>query len=73
MKDYYCLLTHGFKTEKCFTPKEPFEKIESYLKSHSLGYKCVFNQCNGIMQVLVYQYDTLYMETFIIHRTRDLQ
>ena len=29
MQDYYCLLTHGFKTEKCFTAKEPFEKIEN--------------------------------------------
>lgn len=72
MKDY-CLLTHGFKTEKCYTPKEPFEKIERYLKSINLSYKEVFNKCDGKMQVIVYQYSTLYMETFIIHRTRDLQ
>ena len=31
------------------------------------------NKCDGKMQVIVYQYPTLYMETFIIHRTRDLQ
>ena len=43
MQDYYCLLTHGFKTEKCYTPNEPFEKIESYLKSINLSYKQVFN------------------------------
>ena len=73
MQDYYCLLTHGYKTEKCYTPNEPFEKIERYLKSINLSYKQVFNKCDGKMQVIVYQYSTLYMETFIIHRTRDLQ
>ena len=73
MQDYYCLLTHGFKTEKCYTPNEPFEKIERDLKSINLSYKQVFNKCDGKMQVIVYQYPTLYMETFIIHRTRDLQ
>ena len=73
MQDYYCLLTHGYKTEKCYTPKEPFEKIENYLKTINLSYKQVFNKCDGKMQVIVYQYSTLYMETFIIHRTRDLQ
>ena len=73
MQDYYCLLTHGFKPEKCYTPNEPFEKIESYLKSINLSSKQVFNKCDGKMQVIVYQYSTLYMETFIIHRTRDLQ
>ena len=36
MEKYYCLLTHNFKTEKCFTAKEPFEKIEEYLKSTAL-------------------------------------
>jgi len=73
MKDYYCLLTHGYETEECYTPNEPFEKIEAYLKSHNLPYNQVFNKCDGKMQVIVYQYSTLYMETFIIHRTRDLQ
>ena len=49
------------------------EKIEAYLKSYNLPYEQVFNKCDGKMQVIVYQYSTLYMETFIIHRTRDLQ
>ena len=31
MKDYYCLLTHGYETEECYTPNEPFEKIEAPL------------------------------------------
>ena len=53
MKDYYCLLTHGYKTEKCYTANEPFEKIESYLKSINLSYKQVFNKCDGKMQVIV--------------------
>lgn len=73
MKDYYCLLTRGYETEKCYTPNEPFEKIEVYLKSHNLSYTQVFNKSDGKMQVIVYQYSTLYMETFIIHRTIDLQ
>lgn len=73
MPNYYCLLTHGYETEECYTPTEPFEKIEQYLKSHNLPYNQVFNKCDGKMQVIVYQYSTLYMETFIIHRTRALQ
>ena len=73
MKNYYCLLTHGYETEECYTPNEPFEKIEAYLKSYNLPYEQVFNKSDEKMQVIVYQYSTLYMETFIIHRTRDLQ
>jgi hypothetical protein len=73
MKNYYCLLTRGYETEECYTPNEPFEKIEAYLNSYNLPYEQVFNKCDGKMQVIVYQYSTLYMETFIIHRTRDLQ
>ena len=73
MRDYYCLLTHGYETYECKTAQEPFEKIESYLKKQGLAYEQIFNQCNGKMQVIVYQYSTLYTETFIIHRTRDFQ
>ena len=73
MKNYYCLLTHGYETQECYTPEEPFQKIHEYLKSFKLPYTEVFNMCNGNLQVIVYQYSTLYMETFIIHRTRDLQ
>ena len=47
MKNYYCLLTHGYETEECYTPNEPFEKIEAYLKSHNLPYNQVFNKCDG--------------------------
>ena len=32
MQDYYCLLTHGYETEECYTPNEPFEKIEAYMR-----------------------------------------
>lgn len=73
MKNYYFLLTHGYETEECQSLEEAFEKIENYLKSYDLPHKQVFNKCDGKMQVIVYQYSTLYMETFIIHRTRDLQ
>lgn len=73
MRNYYCLLTRGYETEECQSMEEVFEKIENYLKSYKLPYKQVFNKCDGKMQVIVYQYSTLYMETFIIHRTRDLQ
>lgn len=73
MKNYYCLLTHGYETVECQTAKEPFEKIEEYLKHFKLPYKQIFNQCNGKMQVIVYQYSTLYTETFIIHRTRKFE
>ena len=54
MKNYYCLLTHGYETEECYTPNEPFEKIEAYLKSYNLPYEQVFNKCDGKMQVIVY-------------------
>ena len=70
-KDYYCLLTHGYETEKCSSMEDAMQKIETYLKKFNLSYKQVFNQCNGAMQVIVYQYSTLYTETFIIHRTRE--
>ena len=72
-RNYYCLLTHGYETEECQSMEEALAKIETYLKKFGLSYEQIFNQCNGKMQVIVYQYSTLYTETFIIHRTRDFQ
>lgn len=71
-RDYYCLLTNGYETEECQSMDEALEKIESYLKKQNLPYKQIYNKCDGKMQVIVYQYQTLYMETFIIHRDYNL-
>ena len=48
--------------------EEIFQKIENCLKKNNLSYEKIFDRCDGKMQVIVYQYSTLYMETFIIHR-----
>lgn len=66
-RDYYCLLTNGYETQECQTMEEVFQKIENCLKKNNLSYEKIFDRCDGKMQVIVYQYSTLYMETFIIH------
>lgn len=71
-RDYYCLLTNGYETQECQTMGEAFQKIENCLKKNNLSYEKIFDRCDGKMQVIVYQYSTLYMETFIIHRDYNL-
>ena len=65
-------LTKGYVTKKFETKEEIFNYIKQDLEQHKLSYKLVFKVVEKDIEIYVYQYHTLYMEMYIIHKDFDL-
>lgn len=66
-------VTHNYITKQFNDNNEAREYIFAEMDKHGLSYKQVFNKTHNGVQVIVFQYYTLYMETYIIHETMDLR
>ncbi len=66
-------VTNKYKSERFDTPKDAADYIKRVLNSVGLKYEPIFASIKGDMLILIYQYSTLYFETFIVHRTLNLQ
>lgn len=66
-------VTNKYKSERFDTPKEAADYIKHVLKSVGLKYEPVFVSLKNDILILIYQYSTLYFETFIVHKSLNLQ
>lgn len=66
-------LTKGYKINEFENKDQALEFIKKDLEQHNLNYKLIYQETNEDMEVLIYQYYTLYMETYIIHKEINLR
>lgn len=71
MKKYK--VTNGYTIRDFDTKEEVYTYIKEYLDKQHLTYTKIYDEENDKMRVQVYQYYTLYMETFIIHESMELR
>ena len=65
-------VTQGYTLKEFETKEQAFEYIDADVKHHNLAYKQIYNQSQNCIQVIIFQYYTLYLETYIIHNTINL-
>lgn len=66
-------VTNKYMSVKFETTKEVAEYIKQILNSVGLKYEPIFVSLKKDVLILIYQYSTLYFETFIVHRTLNLK
>ena len=70
-------VTNNYTTLGFNTLAECYEYINNQMKKNNIKFKRIYNRHiftknKLFMQVIIYQYQTLYMETFIIHEDYNL-
>ncbi len=66
-------VTNKYKSERFDTAKEAADHIKQVLSSNGLKYEPIFVSLKNDVLILIYQYSTLYFETFIVHKTLNLK
>jgi|GEM_PF-1783554 len=66
-------VTQGYSLKEFETKEQAFDYIISDVSRHNLSYKQIYNKTDRDVQIIVFQYYTLYMEAYIIHKTMDLR
>ena len=66
-------LTKGYIIKEFENRNKALEFIKQDLEQHKLNYRLIYKDINEDMEVLIYQYHTLYMETYIIHKELNLK
>lgn len=66
-------VTNKYKSVKFDTTKEAADYIKQMLNVHGLKYEPIFVSLKDDVLILIYQYSTLYFETFIVHKTLNLK
>ena len=66
-------LTKGYIIKEFENRNKALKFIKQDLEQHKLNYKLIYKDINEDMEVLIYQYYTLYMETYIIHKELNLK
>lgn len=66
-------VTKGYVLKEFESKEKALEFIKQDLDQHKLNYKLIYKETNEDLEVLVYQYHTLYMEMYIIHNEINLR
>ena len=66
-------VTHGYTTKQFDTNEQALEYIRAEMDRQGLSYKSVYDLAENGIRVIVFQYYTLYMEAFIIHKEFDIR
>ena len=66
-------LTKGYTIKEFENKKQALEFIKKDLEQHNLNYKLIYKEINEDMEILIYQYHTLYLETYILHQEINLR
>lgn len=66
-------ITHNYVTKEFETNDPAMDYITTEMNKQNLSYTLVFDHTEGDVRVIVFQYYTLYMETFIIHKQFDIR
>lgn len=66
-------VTKGYTIKEFETQEKAIEFIQNDMANQQLSFEKVFDKQNDKMRVIVFQYFTLYTETYIIHENLDLR
>lgn len=66
-------LTNGYKIKEFENKNLIYKYIKEDLDKQNLNYKLVFKDTKSDIEILIFQYHTLYLETYIIHTNLDLR
>ena len=66
-------ITHNYVTKEFETNDPAMDYITTEMNKQNLSYTLVFDHTQGDVRVIVFQYYTLYMETFIVHKQFDIR
>lgn len=66
-------VTNGYNLHEFDTEEKAFAFINTDVLKHNLNVEKVYDHTENDVQVLIYQYHTLYLETYIIHNKIDLR
>ncbi len=66
-------VTNGYIMYEFNTEKEVFDFINADVLKHNLNVEKIYDHTENGVQVIIYQYHTLYLETYIIHNKIDLR
>lgn len=66
-------LTKEYITKEFETKEDALNYIKDDLERHNLSYNLIFQQIEDDIEVYIYQYKTLYMEAYILHKEFDLR
>ncbi len=66
-------VTNGYKLHEFDTEEKAFAFINTDVLKHNLNVEKIYDHAENGVQVLIYQYHTLYLETYIIHNKIDLR
>ena len=66
-------VTHDYTTKEFDNEEQALAYIRDEMDRQKLSYTPVVDFHDGDVRVLVFQYYTLYMEVFIIHRQFDIR
>ncbi len=66
-------VTNNYTMYEFNTEKEVFDFINTDVLKHNLNVEKVYDHTENGVQVIIYQYHTLYLETYIIHDKSDLR
>ncbi len=67
------LVTNGYNTKEFDTKIQANKHIAEDVSKHGIASELIYHHTDGEIEVLVYQYSTLYLETYIIHTKFDLR
>lgn len=66
-------VTHNYTTKKFDTEEKAMEYIKTEMDKEGLSYQSVYDHTENDIRVIVFQYYTLYMEAFIVHKEFDIR
>ncbi len=66
-------VTNGYTMYEFNAEKEVFDFINNDVLKHNLNVEKVYDHTENGVQIIIYQYHTLYLETYIIHNKIDLR
>ena len=66
-------VTKGYTIKEFDTQEKAIEYIQNDMANQQLRFEKVYDHQNNKMRIIVFQYFTLYTETYIIHENLDLR
>ena len=67
-------VTHGYTTKQFETNEQALSYVTAEMDKEELSYLPVYDHTDKYgVRVIVYQYYTLYMETFVLHKQFNLR
>lgn len=65
-------VTQGYKLKEFENKEKALEYIKQDLDKHKLNYKLIYKSSDEDLEVLIFQYNTLYMEVYVIRNEINL-